>query len=78
MSKECKVTKYYGQFCKLAESLLNVHLLDDKDWDALFWHDFCLDDCALLLYYFSKHPHQPPGVYYYLQEVYNAACYIFS
>jgi hypothetical protein len=31
MSEESKATKYYGQFHKLAGSLLDVRLLDDKD-----------------------------------------------
>jgi hypothetical protein len=78
MSKESEVTKYHNQFLDLAELLLNACILEDKDFNALFWYGFHPDDHAMLLYYFSEYPRQPPGVYYHLQEAYNAACDIFS
>jgi hypothetical protein len=78
MNEETDPTKYYNGFQDLAKPSLNLHWLDKKERDMLFQYGFYPDDCAMLLYHFSEYPCQSLRVYYYLQEVYNTACNIFS
>jgi hypothetical protein len=78
MSEESEVAKYYNWFLELAKPLFNLHVLEDKECNTLFWCGFHPDNHAMLLYHVSEYPCLQPRVYYYLQEVYNATCNIFS
>jgi hypothetical protein len=78
MSEESKVTQYYNRFINLAEPLLDLHLLEDEECDALFWCGFHLDNHALLLYCLDNYPHLPAGEHLPLRMIFDAAHDTFS
>jgi len=79
MNNEEDILNYYNHFLDLCKPLLNMHLLDEKEQNMLFWYGFSpINHTMLLCNLLPSFPEQPPTAYFCLKKVFCAACNIFS